>query len=314
VSAALAAPAAAGAEAPARTWEGALVAAAHRDERVIVMTAENRAPIRGVPEALGERFIDVGICEQTLVAAAAGLALRGRRPVVHALATFLTMRAFEFIRTDVGLPRLPVVLVGFVPGFLSEGNGPTHQALEDVALMRGIPGMQVVCPADEVELVEALPAILASGAPTYVRYNASSRRASAPPFVLGKAEVSGEPGGIALVSYGLLWRETARAAVHLRARGVPVRLVNLRTLQPLDREALLGAARDCALVVLIEDHFQAGGLYTLAAETFLEHRLAPRVLSLALRERFFAPAPLADVLAHEGFTAAALAERALEAL
>src|SRR5262245_27639495 len=117
------------------------------------MTAENRAPLQGLPEALGPRFLDVGICEQTLVGAAAGLALRGRRPVVHALATFLTMRAFEFIRTDVGLPRLPVVLVGYVPGFLSEANGPTHQALEDLALMRVIPGMQVICPTDEAEPV-----------------------------------------------------------------------------------------------------------------------------------------------------------------
>ena len=88
-----------------------------------------------------------------MVGAAAGLALRGRIPVVHALATFLTLRAFEFIRTDVGIAGLPVKLVGDVPGFLSEANGPTHQAIEDVALMRGIPGMQVVCPADEEELV-----------------------------------------------------------------------------------------------------------------------------------------------------------------
>ena len=112
------------------------------------------------------------------------------RPVVHALATFLTLRAFEFIRTDVGHPGLPVKLVGYVPGFLSEANGPTHQALEDVALMRGIPGMQVFCPADDDELAAALPAILADRAPCYVRYNASPPAvAHREPFVLGRAEV-----------------------------------------------------------------------------------------------------------------------------
>src|ERR1700749_1004057 len=91
-----------------------LLALALADERVIVMTAENRAPIRALPAALGNRFVDTGITEQTMVGMAAGLGLRGRVPVVHALATFLTMRAFEFIRTDVGIPALPVKLVGTV--------------------------------------------------------------------------------------------------------------------------------------------------------------------------------------------------------
>ena len=136
-----------------------------------MLTAENRAAIRGLPEALGTRFIDFGIAEQTMVGAAAGLALRGRIPVAHALATFLTLRAFEFIRTDVGIAGLPVKLVGGVPGFLSEANGPTHQAIEDVALMRGIPGMQVVCPSRRGRAgggAARHPA--AARAPTYIRY------------------------------------------------------------------------------------------------------------------------------------------------
>ncbi|HEX2982631.1 MAG TPA: hypothetical protein VHO28_03715, partial [Ignavibacteriales bacterium] len=94
------------------------------DDRFIVMTAENRAAIRNLPKVLGNKFIDTGITEQALIGAAAGLALCGRIPVVHALATFLTLRAFEFIRTDVGIANLPVKIVGGVPGFLSEANGP----------------------------------------------------------------------------------------------------------------------------------------------------------------------------------------------
>ena len=93
--------------------------------------------------------------------------------IVHALASFLTQRAFEFIRTDVGVARLPVKLVGFVPGLLSEANGPTHQAIDDVSLMRTIPGMQVFCPADLEELRQALPAIVESRAPAYLRYTAA---------------------------------------------------------------------------------------------------------------------------------------------
>src|SRR5262249_56700524 len=134
---------------------------------------------------------------------AAGLALRGRVPVVHALATFLTMRAFEFIRTDVGVARLPVKLVGALAGFLSEANGPTHQALEDLALMRGIPGMNVCCPADEDEMVEALASIVGDHAPRYVRYNAHKRAfAHRAPFVPGTAETVTEETRVAPLTSG----------------------------------------------------------------------------------------------------------------
>jgi transketolase len=143
------------------SYEETLLSLATADPRVVVMTAENRAAIRNLPPKLGARFIDVGICEQTMIGMAAGLALRGRIPVAHALSTFLTLRAFEFIRTDVGIPGLPVKLVGAVPGFLSEANGPTHQAIEDIAIMRGIPGMKVFCPLDDHDLASALPALLA---------------------------------------------------------------------------------------------------------------------------------------------------------
>src|ERR1700722_14241867 len=150
------------------TYEQLLTQTALADERFVVMTAENRALVRNVPAALGARFIDTGITEQTMIGMAAGLALRGRIPVVHALAPFLTMRAFEFIRTDLGIAHLPVKLSGYIPGFLSDGNGPTHQAIEDIAIMRGIPGMEVYSPADEDDLVKMMPSIWGNPAPAYV--------------------------------------------------------------------------------------------------------------------------------------------------
>ena len=151
------------------TYEEAIKDLVHSDGRFIIMTAENRAAIRNLPEWIGERFIDVGICEQTMIGAAAGLALRGRIPVVHALATFLTLRAFEFIRTDVGIPGLPVKLVGSFSGFISEANGPTHQALEDIALMRGIPNINLWCPVDEQDMLIGLKTILTDPVPYYFR-------------------------------------------------------------------------------------------------------------------------------------------------
>ncbi len=300
---------------PIGTYEETLAALAARREELVVMTAESRAHICGLPEALGERFIDVGVCEQTLVGVAAGLALRGRVPVVHALASFLTQRAFEFIRTDVGIPRLPVKLVGFAPGLASEANGPTHQAIDDVALMRAIPGMQVFCPADREELGEALPAILASGAPAYVRYTAAAPAIPhVEPFAIGRAEVIASEDGVSILCYGPLLREAERARVALASRGVPVRLVNLRSLVPVDEEAIVDAVRPAELVVTLEDHLHRGGLHTILAEVCLAHRLAPRVLALDLGSSYFRPALYADVLENERLSGAHVAERILSAL
>ncbi len=298
----------------AATYQDVLLAAAERDPRIVVMTAENRAAIRGVPALLGERFIDVGICEQTMIGAATGLALRGRIPVVHALATFLVMRAFEFIRTDVGISGLPVKLVGAVPGFLSDGNGPTHQAIEDVALMRGIPGMHIVCPSDERELVEAMPTVLASPHPTYVRFNASPCRVEHhTPFALGQSELLLDGKAVMLLGYGLLVPELVAAAQELRAAGIDAGVLNLRTLVPLDEAALLEHAAGARVLVTVEDHFKVGGLFSILAELCLRERLSPLVLPLAL-DRWFKPALLPDVLHTEGFTGPAIAARVRHAL
>ena len=244
------------------TYEEKILDLTQLNSNIVVMTAENRAAIRNLPKHLGNRFIDVGITEQTLVGMAAGLAVRGRIPVVHALATFLTMRAFEFIRTDIGIANLPVKLVGFVPGFLSEANGPTHQAVEDVALMRGIPNMKVFCPADVDELIEGMPHIIADASPWYIRYNAASPVVDHyNGFAVGTAEVLSDGMDVALITYGLLTREVWRAKEILELDGYSVRYINLRTVKPIDEYEILSAAKECSLLVTVEDHFKTGGLY-----------------------------------------------------
>ncbi|HEY3235776.1 MAG TPA: transketolase C-terminal domain-containing protein [Polyangiaceae bacterium] len=297
------------------TYEEALLELALADPRLVVMTAENRAAIRGLPHRLGPRFIDVGICEQTMVGAAAGLALRGRIPICHALATFLTLRAFEFIRTDVGIAKLPVKLVGGVPGFLSEGNGPTHQALEDIALMRGIPNMQVFCPADGAELVAMLPKIVESPAPAYVRFNAAPPAVEhVAPFEIGVAEVLSQGQDVTLLSFGFLLREAEEARKELESQGLRVQLVNLRTLKPIAEDVIVRAARGARLLVTIEDHFQSGGLYSIVAETLLKAGVSCRTLPIALEERWFQPGALDAVLEYEGFTGTAIARRVCQTL
>ena len=291
------------------TYEELLIETALTDERIVVMTAENRALVRKAPAALGARFIDTGITEQTMVGMAAGLALRGRIPIVHALAPFLTMRAFEFIRTDVGIAGLPVKLSGYIPGFLSDGTGATHQSIEDISIMRGIPGMEVYGPADEDDLVRMLPAIWASPAPAYVRVNHRKGSYVHQPFQPGRAECIAEGKDVTLLVYGFLFENAWKAKALLEKEGLSVGLVNMRSLKPVDEEVIVRAARGSRLLVTIEDHLQTGGLYSIVAEVLLRHRVMAEVLPLALEERWFRPGLLGEVLETEGFTPEKIVER-----
>ena len=291
-------------------YEQKLLELIQNDDRIIVMTAENRAAMRNLPSKIGDRFIDVGIAEQTMVGMAAGLALRGRIPLVHALSTFLTMRAFEFVRTDVGIGKLPVKLVGFVPGFLSEANGPTHQAIEDISIMRGIPDMNIFCPADEEDLLIGLEKVVDSPYPTYIRYNnlpASVKHD--PDFEIGKAEIISEGKDVVIISYGILLKQAIEAAELLKLEGKSVGIINLRTVSPIDRKMIIKACRDSFLVVTLEDHFQTGGLYSILSEIIVEEEVICNVLPIALKNKWFKATLLPDVLEYEGFTGEAIAEK-----
>jgi len=291
------------------TYEELLTETALKDERFIVMTAENRALVRNMPKTLGSRFVDTGITEQTMVGMAAGLALRGRIPVIHALAPFLTMRAFEFIRTDVGIANLPVKLSGYIPGFLSDGNGPTHQAIEDVSILRGIPGMEVYCPADEDDLVKMLPEIWSSPAPAYVRINHKKGSYDHTQYQPGKAEVISEGSDVTLLVYGFLFENVLQTKALLEKEGLSVGLINMRSLKPVDEDVIVRAAANSRRLVTIEDHFRTGGLYSIVAEVLLQRRMTADVLSLSLGERWFRPGLLGQVLETEGFTPEKMANK-----
>jgi transketolase len=293
------------------TYEELLTETALGNDQYVVMTAENRALVRNIPGKLGKRFIDTGITEQTMIGAAAGLALRGRIPVVHALASFLTMRAFEFVRTDAGIPNLPVKLSSFIPGFLSDGNGPTHQAVEDISLMRGIPNMTVFAPADEDDLVKMLPAIWAHPKPSYVRINTRKTEHQHSPFELGKAEIISRGEDVTILTYGLLFEQALIAVEILKNEGLSVGLINMRSLKPVDEKAITEASKSSALIVTLEDHFLTGGLYSIVAEVLLKNQLTAKVLPFALNEKWFKPSLLPNVLEYEGFTGKQIAEKIL---
>jgi transketolase len=293
------------------SYEELLTGLAIADERIIVMTAENRALIRKLPQVLGSRFIDTGITEQTMIGAAAGLALRNRIPVVHALASFLSMRAFEFIRTDAGIPSLPVKLSAFIPGLLSDANGPTHQAIEDISIMRGIPNMTVFAPADEDDMVKMLPDIWSSAQPAYTRINTRQTMYVHAPFEPGKAEVISKGTDVTILTYGLLFEQALIATEILKNEGLSAGLINMRSLKPVDEQAILEVAGSSKLMVTLEDHFLTGGLYTVVAEVLLKYQKTANVLPFALKERWFKPALLPAVMDYEGFSGKQVAETIL---
>jgi transketolase len=291
------------------TYEELLKETALADERFVVMTAENRALVRNLPQVLGDRFIDTGITEQTMLGAAAGLALRGRIPVVHALSAFLTMRAFEFTRTSVGIANLPVKMSSFIPGVLSDGNGPTHQAIEDVSIMRGIPGMEVYAPADAEDLVQMLPTIWASPNPSYVRISTLPAVYKHASYVDGKAEVISKGKDLTILTYGFMFEQCFHAKALLEAEGLEVGLINMRSLKPLDEQAIRDLIGNTNQLITIEDHFITGGLFSIVAEFLVRSGLQIPVSPIGFDAKWFKPGRLKEVLAYEKLDPVGLVEQ-----
>ncbi len=284
-----------------------------KDEKFVVFTAENRAVVRELPPILNDRFIDVGITEQNMIGMAAGMALRGRVPICHALTNFLLFRAYEFIRNDAGIPHLPVKLSGWIPGFLSDGNGPTHQSLEDVGIMRLIPGMQVFCPSDNDDMVMMLEKVWNSPNPSYIRVNPRPAKIKhTTPFEIGKAEELAEGKDVTLLVYGFLLEEALVAKEILEKSGLSVGLVNMRSLQPIDEEFVVSLKNKTAKLVAIEDHFQVGGLYSILSEIMVRNQYVMPLQSISMGARWFKPGLLSEVLEYEGFTGAKIAAKVLE--
>ncbi len=274
-----------------------------KDETIIILTAEDRSAIKTIPLYAGKRFIDTGINEMTMIAVATGFALRGRIPICHSYSAFMTMRAFEFIRSDIGVANLPVKLLGSYSGIQSGPNGPTHQALEDISLMRGIPNMKIFCPADKEDLLAAIESIIYDSSPFYIRYNDRETGIKHnPEFEIGVAEKFGNGKDIAILVYGYLFKESFDLKNLLENEGYGMRLINLRTLKPIDENVIVECLRECKLIVTIEDHFITGGLYTILSEIALKYKLSANVFPIAFDNKWFKPAVVNDVIEYEGLT------------
>ena len=267
----------------------ALVDLAERDERVLLLTGDlGYTVIEPFAERFPDRFVNVGVAEQNMVGMATGLAEAGFVPYLYSIATFASMRAYEFIRNGPVLHELPVRIVGVGGGLDYGHNGVTHFALEDVALMRAQPGMAVVAPADAAQAVTALHALHRAPVPVYFRLgrHAASIEELAGRFESGRAEVIGygDEVDVVFVALGTLVHEALEAAAILDGEGIAVSVVVLGSVAPPPVDDLVSALSRAPLAVTAEAHYAAGGIGSLVAEVIAERRLGCRLVRCAVRD------------------------------
>ncbi|MGB9791820.1 MAG: transketolase family protein [Thermacetogeniaceae bacterium] len=262
-----------------------------------------------------ERFFDMGIAEQNMMGVAAGLALAGKIPCVSTFAVFATGRAFDQIRNSIAYPGLNVKIVATHGGITVGEDGASHQSVEDIALMRALPNMTVVVPADAVETEKAVAAAVACDGPVYIRLG----RPAVPvlfdegySFCLGKAVVLREGRDAAIFATGIMVSEALKAAEILSERGIGAGVVNVHTIKPLDVETVVDLAEKTGAVVTAEEHSVIGGLGSAVAEVLAEHCPVPMV-RVGINDRFGESGKPGDLLKAFGLTADHIAE-AVDAL
>lgn len=300
------------------SYGAALVELGKEHDNVVVLDADLAAATKtGVfKKAFPERHFDCGIAEQNLMGVSAGLAAMGLVPFASSFAMFAAGRAFEQVRNSIGYPHLNVK-IGATHGGISVGeDGASHQCCEDFALMRSIPGMVVLCPADDVEAKAAVKAAYEHEGPVYLRFG----RLAVPVihdeetfhFEIGKGEVLKEGNDVALISTGLMTAETVEAAKTLEAEGIHARVINLCTIKPLDEALVLKAANECGKIVTCEEHSVIGGLGEAVCAVIAEAGVACKVKRVGVNDEFGHSGPAKELLAQFGLDAANIAKTAKE--
>jgi len=265
----------------------ALTELAEQDERVVLLTGDlGFTVLERLADRHPQRFFNVGVAEQNMVGLATGLAEAGFRPFVYSIATFASMRAYEFIRNGPALHRLPVCIVGVGGGLDYGHNGVTHFALEDVGLMRLQPEITTVVPADRDQVAAALGAIVALGRPSYLRVGRLGDPVAglAGAFRLGRLELLAEGADLALVALGPMAHVALSAAELLARQGVAASVALVTSFNPSPDEELRALLARVPLAVTIEGHYRTGGLGSYVAELLADAALATRLKRLGVAE------------------------------
>ncbi|MFC3998889.1 transketolase family protein [Nocardiopsis sediminis] len=297
----------------------ALAALAETDERIVGLTADlgKYTDMHVFADAHPERFFQMGMAEQLLFGAAAGMAEVGFVPFASTYSVFAARRAYDFLCLDIAEPGLNVNIVGGLPG-LTTGYGPSHQATEDIAIFRGMPGLTIVDPCDSVDIEQAVPQLAAAEGPTYLRL----LRGKVPTvldeydyeFRLGRAAVLRGGADVVFVSSGLMTMRALQAAERLAAHRVDAAVVHTPTIKPFDGETVLAEVDRDRLVVTLENHTVVGGLFETVASAMVARGIGRRVVPVALPDAFLDAGALPTLHERYGLATDSIVDRVLAEL
>ena len=287
------------------SYGNALVELGAEHEEIVVLDADLAAATKTgmFKKAYPDRFIDCGIAEGNMMGVAAGLAAAGKVPFASSFAMFAAGRAFEQVRNSIGYPHLNVKIGATHAGISVGEDGATHQCNEDIALMRSIPGMTVICPADDVEAKAAVKAAYEHEGPVYMRFG----RLAVPvindrpdyKFELGKGVVLREGKDVTIIATGLCVAASLEAADLLAAEGISAKVINIHTIKPLDEELVAAAAKETGKVVTVEEHSVIGGLGSAVCDALCAKAPTP-VLKIGINDVFGESGPALELLKKYG--------------
>lgn len=286
-----------------------LVSAGKNDGRIVALTADlsESTRVEAFAKEFPKRFFQVGVAEQNLVTVASGLANYGKIPFITSYATFSPGRNWEQIRTTVCINDVPVKIVGCHAGLTVGPDGATHQALEDIAIMRVLPNMTVIVPCDSEESRKATLAIAQTGKPAYLRLGREKMpqvTTSETPFEIGKSYYVYETDSadVTIIACGALVYTAILVAQELGNQGVNVDVINIHTIKPIDREAVIGAAKKTGAIVTAEEHQIAGGLGSAVAEVVTEEFPVP-IEFIGVRDQYGQSGKPSELMEHYGLSA-----------
>ena len=256
-------------------------------------------------EAFPKRFVEIGVAEQNLVTVASGLAAVGKIPFASSYAMFCPGRCWEQIRTTICYNNQPVKIIGAHAGISVGPDGATHQALEDIAIMRALPNMVVVVPADYEQTKKATKALVKWKGPTYMRFARSATEqmtTSGTSFEIGKAQVWKQGKDFAIIGAGPIMYECMVAAGMLSKKGINAMVINSHTIKPLDKKIILTAAKKCKKIVTVEEHQITGGLGSAISE-YLSEVYPTKIKKVGVRDHFGESGEPKELLKKFGFSA-----------
>lgn len=283
------------------SYGNALAELGKEHENLVVLDADLAAATKtGVfKKAYPERFIDCGIAEANMTGVAAGLSTCGKVPFISSFAMFVAGRAFEQVRNSIGYPHLNVKIGATHAGITVGEDGATHQCNEDIALMRTIPGMVIINPADDVEARAAVKAAYEYEGPVYLRFGRLAlpiiHNESSYKFEIGKGEILRDGKDVTIVATGAMVSNSLEAAEKLAADGIEAKVINIHTIKPLDEELVVVAAKETGKVVTVEEHSVIGGLGNAVCDALAMKNPTP-VMKIGINDTFGESGPAVELL------------------